>query len=69
MLQNGADVNAQNEDKDTALHLALREQQIEIVNELVKYGGNTRIEGFNNKNSIQCASDIGLKDISENLKN
>lgn len=68
MLKSGAYVNAQNDDKDTPLHLALREQHIEIVNELVKHGGNARIEGFNNKNSIDCAHDFGLKDIAENLK-
>lgn len=68
-MHNGADVNAQNDELDTPLHLALREQHIEIVNELVKCGSNARIEGFKQKNSIQCAKEAGLADVAESLEN
>ncbi len=53
---------------DTPLHLALREQRLEIVNVLIKYGCNPRIEGFNKVTGIQCARDCGLHDIAELLQ-
>jgi len=49
------------------LHLALKEQHFEIINELVKNGINTRIEGFNHKNSIQFAKDNGLIELAQLL--
>ena len=69
LLKNGADINAQNEDKDTAMHLALRAHRIEIVYMLISNGGNVRIQGFQKKDCIQCAKDIGLFDLSNTLKN
>jgi len=49
--------------------LALKEQHFEVINELVKHGINTRIEGFNNKNSIQLANSIGLVELAQLLEN
>lgn len=54
---------------DTAMHLALRSQRIEIVYMLLRNGGNSKIEGFNKKNCIQCAKECGLIDLAETLKN
>ena len=45
MLRNGADVNAQNQDNDTPMHLALNAQHTEVVYQLLRSGGNSRIEG------------------------
>ena len=69
MIENGADLNAQNEDKDTALHLALREQHLEVVNELLKHGIDTKIIGYNQKSSSQCAREMGLIDLAGALEN
>lgn len=69
LLRNGADINQQNNDMDTAMHLAIRAQRIEIVYMLLRNGGNPKIEGFNKKNSIQCARETGLLDLAETLKN
>jgi len=69
LLKNNADINAQNDDLDTPMHLAIRAVRIEIVYMLVRCGGNTRIEGFNHKDCIQTAKEIGLKDMANSLKN
>ena len=69
MLRNGADINLQNSDLDTSMHLAIRAQRIEIVYMLLRNGANPRIEGFNRKNCIQCAQDCGLNDLAETLRN
>ena len=69
LLGNGSDINAQNDDLDTPMHLALRAHRIEIVYMLLRHGGNSRIVGFNNKDCVQCARDIGLGDLAKTLKN
>jgi len=52
LLRNGADINAQNVDKDTPMHLALRANRLEVVYQLLSCGGNSRIEGKLNDNKI-----------------
>ena len=69
MLKNGAEINAQNDDLDTPMHLAIRAVRIEIVYMLLRNGGNTRIQGFNGKDCIQTAKETGLKDMANTLKN
>lgn len=69
LLKNGADINIQNDDKDTALHLAIKENHNEIINELIKCGSNPRLIGYNNKSSIQCAKDAGLNSLVKRLEN
>lgn len=69
LLRNGADINAQNEDNDTPMHLALRAHKIEIVYQLLSSGGNSRVIGFNGKDCIECAKDSGFMDLAKILKN
>ena len=69
LLENGADINAQNEDKDTALHLALRENHPEVVNQLLRHGIDTKILGYNQKSSAQRARKLGLTDLAVALEN
>jgi len=53
----------------TALHLAIKENHNEIINELIKCGSNPRLIGYNNKSSIQCAKDAGLNALVKRLEN
>jgi ankyrin repeat protein len=69
LLKNGAEINAQNDDMDTPMHLALRAVRIEIVYMLLRNGGNPKIEGFLRKDCIQTAKDTRLFDLAETLKN
>ncbi len=69
LLKNGAEINAQNDDLDTPMHLAIRAVRIEIVYMLLRNGGNSRIQGFNGKDCIQTARETGFKDMANTLKN
>lgn len=69
LMKYGANINAQNDDLDTPMHLALRSHHMEIVFMLVRNGGDASIQGFQNKNSIECAKQMGLIDLSNRLKN
>lgn len=62
-VQNGADLNMQNDDGDTALHLACRLGQYEIAERLIKLGADLTL--FNNAGLIPlhvavCANQIQL---------
>jgi len=69
LLKNGADINVQNQDMDTPMHLALKCNHLEIVFMLVRSGGNAHLKGFQNKDCVQCARQMGLIDLSNRLKN
>ena len=69
MLEHKADIDAQNDDKDTPMHLALRASKIEIVNLLLRHGGNPHIKGFHNKDCIESARDLGFVDLANSLEN
>jgi len=69
LATNRCDINVQNEDGDTPMHLALAANRIEIVFLLLRHGSNVEIKGFGNKNCVQFAQDLGLKDIAERLEN
>jgi cytohesin len=69
LMKYGANINAQNEDLDTPMHLALRSHHMEIVFILVRNGGDASIQGFQSKNSIETAKQMGLVDLSDRLKN
>lgn len=68
-MKNGANVNVQNDDLDTPMHLAIKSQQIELVLLLLKSGGNPKIVGFHGKDCVQCAVDCGLLDVAQTLEN
>lgn len=69
LLKHGALLDAQNDDKDTPMHLAIKSQQIEIVYILLRNGGNPKIAGFMNKDCSQCAMECGLFDVAQTLEN
>lgn len=68
LLKAGADVNSQNDDRDTPMHLALRAMHIEIVNMLLRNGASSRIPGYAMKDCVQCAREFGLNDLAKSLK-
>jgi len=51
------------------LHLALRENHLEVVNELLRHGINTKIIGYNQASSAQHARKLGLYDLAIALEN
>lgn len=69
LLKNGANINAQNDDMDTPMHLALKCHHMEIVFMLVRNGGNPLLKGFQNKDCVLCAKQMGLVDLANRLKN
>ncbi len=69
MLKSGAAINAQNDDMDTPMHLALRAHRIEIVYMLLRHGADARLVGLNNKDCVQIAREIGWQDLAKTLKN
>jgi hypothetical protein len=68
LLKHGARIDAQNQDLDTPMHLALRSYHIEIVYMLIRNGGNAKVPGFQKKDCVQCANELGLKDVANTLK-
>lgn len=69
LLASGASINAQNLDMDTPMHLALKCHHFEILFMLVRNGGNVFLKGFQNKDCVQCAKQMGLIELSNRLKN
>jgi ankyrin repeat protein len=63
LIEQNADMNAQNDDLDTPMHLALRANRHEIINLLLRQGANPRIRGFQNKDCIAVAQEMGLSDL------
>lgn len=68
VLEHNADINAQNDDRDTPMHLALRANHIEIVNMLLRHGANPLIKGFQSKDCVECAQDLGLPDLAHTFE-
>jgi hypothetical protein len=69
LIKKGARIDAQNQDMDTPMHLALRSNHIEIVYMLLRNGGNSKVQGFQRKDCVQCAKELGHKDLAHSLKN
>ena len=51
------------------MHLALKCHHMEIVFMLIRNGGNPQLKGFQDKDCVQCAKQMGLNDLSNRLKN
>lgn len=55
IIQNGADVNKQNENGDTALHLAISaDVDIDVLRILIKRGSSLKINNNNGKTPLEC---------------
>ena len=55
LLERGADVNAQNTDNETSLHLASRLQLLEMVGLLLKHGADVDVKNSKGKSPLQLA--------------
>jgi ankyrin repeat protein len=62
LIENGADVNAQDDDGDTPLSNALYQRHMEIIKELIKNGADVNIKVDNGRTPLHIASDwLGLQ--------
>jgi ankyrin repeat protein len=60
LLNHGADVNAQKEDRWTALHLAAFNGHVQVVEVLLKRGADPHARTRKGETSFQLASSLGL---------
>ena len=56
LLERGADVNAQNKDHETPLHLASRHRLLEVARILVKHGADVDVKNSEGKSPLQLAT-------------
>jgi len=63
LLNNGADINIQDNDGDTALMLASKYGRTDIVRLLLDHGANSFIRNFLSKTALMIASEYGRTDI------
>jgi len=61
-------LNSQNEDGDSWLHMAVKEDKPELVRGLVAEGIDKDLENNDGKTALQIAEEKGLSDIIELLK-
>ena len=69
MLEHKANINAQNEDKDTPMHLAILTRQIDIIYLLLRKNCDVSIKGYMNRDCIETAEECGLKEIANYMRN
>jgi len=67
LLEHRADVNAQDDERETSLHLAVTGGQMEAVRLLLKYGANIHSQNKNRRTPFQLASEIGSQEIMDLL--
>lgn len=63
LLQNGANVNAQDIQNKTALHYAIQEHRFETTKLLIKYGANASLESRYKDDALQTACLKGASEI------
>ena len=68
LINAGAQLNVQNQDLDTPLHLAIRANRADIVHILLEHGANPGIEGYSHKDAVQTAYECNLLDLAEELE-
>lgn len=69
LLKKGANPNYGDEDGFTVLHMATRDNNIELVKLLLKYGGNPNLEDKHLKNSYALAAEGGHTEMLKILPN
>ena len=67
LLENGADLNAQDDDGSTPLHLASSRETVEVVRLLLKYGADVEAVDGSGRTAYQVASDGGHDEIMKLL--
>ena len=69
LLENGFDVNCQNELGETPLHIAIAKNDIELIKLLIKYEPDISITNYKDRfNAMNYAEICGNKDIIELIK-
>ena len=63
----GANINAQNDDGDTPLHVAARQGVLLVVRTLLRYRPDVDIQNNDDETPLYCAVDAGNVDIAEEL--
>ena len=61
------DVNGRDDDDDTALHRAVRENHADVVQLLIDVGADIDTRNYNDQSPLDCANDSGAYDIVEML--
>ena len=68
-IANGADVNAKDNDGETALHYAARREYIDVVKVLVENRINVDVKNKNNETAAEIALRWGYHQIAELIEN
>ena len=63
LIENGSDINVQEEDKNTALHQAVMIRNTELCKLLLDHGANYEIRGESNLTPLEMAKIMGLDEI------
>jgi ankyrin repeat protein len=68
LIEHGANINSQNDDNDTPLHLALTTRGIDVIYLLLRQRCNVFLKGFQDKDCIKTADECGLHDLAEYMR-
>ena len=67
LLQNGAEINAADENGDTALHFATANNMIKMVKLLIKRGANVNVGDTDLQSPLHLSAKMGHKEITQIL--
>jgi ankyrin repeat protein len=67
LLRNQAKINHQDRLKRTALHWAMRCNQVEMAGTLIKMGADYDLEDFEHKKAVDLALEAGHRDLAQNI--
>lgn len=69
LIKKGADINAQNKERQTALHLAAGKDHAEVVEVLIKHGAKLNIQDMDGQTPLFQPSQLGAVDVCMLLVN
>ena len=67
LLQNGAEINAADQNGDTALHFAIANDMIKMVKLLIKHGANVNVGDTDLQSPLHLSAKMGHKEITQIL--